>query len=69
MSFIFRYAIDCPLCQSTYGFGKAFVIATSPEDAKRLIAANHPACPLCKESWEGFTVEVGLFGGGVRDAT
>jgi|HubBroStandDraft_3_1064219.scaffolds.fasta_scaffold139430_2 hypothetical protein len=67
--FPFRYALDCPLCQSTYGAGKAFVIAASPADAKKQIASNHPICPLCKESWSGITVEIGLFGGGVREAT
>jgi len=68
MAFLFRYAVDCPLCQSAYGFGTSFVIATSPEDAKKLIASNHSTCPLCKESWAGLKVEIALFGGGVREA-
>ena len=66
--FIFRYALDSPLCQSTYGSGNAAVIAASPEDAKEQIAHNHQTCPLCKESLAG-RVEIALFAGGVREET
>lgn len=66
--FVFRYATDCPLCQSTYGFGRAFVTATSAEDAKEQVARNHPISPCCNKSWAGLTVEIALFGGGTREA-